>query len=189
MKHVVRPLQWIGPRTPDAARKRGVFKASWSSTLDLLDTELRALDARNVVLQLDVTDRDIRIDGQIRANAKPGSPAVRLVFDSRHGPLGYGCDRHAAWEHNVRAIALGMQALRAVDRWGIGQGAQYRGYRELTTATDPEHLIRQSAGVGPHMPLDRAWRAARAATHPDRNNGDSTGWNAVEDAARRLGLT
>lgn len=32
------------------------------------------------------------------------------------------------------------------------------------------------------------WRAARARVHPDRNAGDRQKWDAVEDAARRLGL-
>lgn len=36
-----------------------------------------------------------------------------------------------------------------------------------------------------HRPLQRA---ARAATHPDRNDGDRARWDQVEAAAKTLGL-
>lgn len=39
---------------------------------------------------------------------------------------------NASWQHNLRAIALGLEALRTVERYGIAErGQQYAGYREL----------------------------------------------------------
>jgi hypothetical protein len=36
------------------------------------------------------------------------------------------------WQHNVRAIALGLEALRKVDRYGITRrGEQYAGWKAL----------------------------------------------------------
>lgn len=41
------------------------------------------------------------------------------------------CDR---WQDNVRSIALGLEALRAVDRFGISrEGQQYAGFRAALT--------------------------------------------------------
>ena len=37
--------------------------------------------------------------------------------------------------------------------------------------------------------LRELWRAARSRVHPDRLGGDRTAWDAVEDAARKLGLS
>jgi hypothetical protein len=37
--------------------------------------------------------------------------------------------------------------------------------------------------------LRELWRAARSRAHPDRRGGDRTAWDAVEDAARKLGLS
>lgn len=130
----VRPLQWNGPQTKASARVDS-FSATWSSTQTLLHQELRALRATNPVLQLDVTDQMIRLDGQIRAAATPSSPAVRLVFDTRkHGTLSYQCDRQRKWQGNVRAIALGLEALRMIDRYGIAETGQqtYMRDRELS---------------------------------------------------------
>jgi len=36
--------------------------------------------------------------------------------------------------------------------------------------------------------LEKLWRQARSAAHPDRNGGDRSRWDKVEDAARSLGL-
>lgn len=52
-------------------------------------------------------------------------PAKRLV---------YATDVCDFWQHNVRSIALGLQSLRAVDRYGISRrGEQYAGFRGALT--------------------------------------------------------
>ncbi len=53
-------------------------------------------------------------------------PAKRLV---------YATDCCDFWQHNVRSIALGLEALRAVDRYGISRrGEQYAGFRAALTS-------------------------------------------------------
>jgi len=55
-------------------------------------------------------------------------------------------------------------------------------------------VLEAAAGVDPlgadpsREELERVWRLARAATHPDRRGGDRTGWDRVEAAARALRL-
>ena len=76
------------------------------------------------------------------ADTRADTPRVVVSFDSCHGPLRYQCDRFTttragtkAWHANVRAIALGLEALRKVDRYGIaGSGEQYRGWTALPAA-------------------------------------------------------
>lgn len=134
MRYRTRPL------TPEArSRLKGVrregspFKASWRSTLDLLDRELWHLGVRTeFVMQIDVEERDLRLDGELRANARPASPAVAVAFESGKGPLLFVCGKFPTWQDNVRAIALGLEALRKVDRYGITRAAeQYRGFNAL----------------------------------------------------------
>jgi hypothetical protein len=88
-----RPIErWPGRLTPWSERRTYQFKAGWPSTIELLERELRMLDARNVVLQLDLPERKIRRDGLPYADARPGHPGVILSFESRHGPLSFAND-------------------------------------------------------------------------------------------------
>lgn len=191
------------------------FTATWSDTLDILARELGALAARNVVLEADFRERDLRLDGQLRADAKCQSPAVRIAFESKHGPLTYATDKYVRpyygggrrmddWQHNVRAIALSLEALRKVDRYGITRrGEQYAGWKALPAGIGlgATHMTTDVAlkviADESQLPVDElvgdalavAIRRAKANAHPDRNNGDRSRWNAVEQAALVLTRT
>jgi len=200
-RYEIRPLgPWIGPVT--TTRQSGsAFRAPWSSTLDLIGKETRALGARLVVIQVDVTEADLRRDGMLRANAKVGFPGVKVSFDSKHGPLTYATDEYAHWQANVRAVALSLQALRAVDRYGVSKsGEQYRGWTALPsgspngqmTADDAARLLAGYADSGvtaDHVLSDAearraAFRQASRRTHPD-HGGNAEAFARVT-AARDL---
>lgn len=146
----VRPLDtWPRDRRPRHERSR--FDSPWAATVDLLGRELRHLAARNAVILVDCTPDDIRIDGTMpKANARVGYPGVVVAFDSTHGPLKYVADTFDHWQDNVRAIALGLEALRKVDRYGItSRGEQYTGWAQL-----PSGIETPAA----RMTVDDAWR-------------------------------
>lgn len=207
LQYTFRPLgAWTEGNTEDR-RRRSTFKATWSETLRLLRRELAHLDAANVVIQADFHERDLRIDGTgPRADARqPLHPGVRVAFDSRHGPLTYATDSCEFWQHNVRSIALGLEALRAVDRYGVTKsGEQYRGWAQLGPGTGAppsgmtrdraSDLIRRHAGACEDAELTnvnvtpRMWKQARANTHPDRTGGNSKLFLELEQAGRALGL-
>lgn len=127
----VAPLPNPWPGTPTARRKVSPFKVNWTSTLRLLETELRALRASDIVLRLAVTESQIRADGGVYANARIKDPSVVLEFKSGADRLSFPCDRFNWWEDNVRAIALALEALRKVDRYGVRSGRQYEGFKAL----------------------------------------------------------
>lgn len=217
MKATFRPLGWTGPSTPaDQRSSRWTFKASWQSTLDLLERELGYLDAADLVIEADFMERDIRLDGMPRGNARqPVHPGVRIAFDSKHGPLIYATDSCAFWQHNVRSIALGLEALRAVDRYGVTKrGEQYTGWKQLgsgiavpagqTVFPSPEAAARwlmetyRAAGGQEYGPV--AWpllitvqdvrrtvyRKVARTHHPD-SGGTREQWNRLDTAIRLLG--
>jgi hypothetical protein len=207
--YTVRP---ISDRTAFTGRhERSRFDSTWTATEQLLKRELEQLRGSDVVLEIDITERDLRIDGTLRANARPTTPAVRIAFESKHGPLTYATDAFTTWQDNVRAIALGLEALRKVDRYGITKrGEQYAGWKALPSGSGAEasHMTRHAAlGVlgtwgrynSPLGPIDAEhvtdpdslrslYRAAQRATHPDHNGGSRALWNQVEQAAKVLGL-
>lgn len=142
-----RPLtQWPGALT--TAREASRFTATFSDTLQILDRELDALGAVDAVVELALPERSFRADGAVRGDARrPDHPGVVLSFDATGiGPLRYWTDLYddtrvwtggswrqvPGWHDNLRAIALGLEALRKVERYGIAnRGEQYVGYRAL----------------------------------------------------------
>jgi hypothetical protein len=194
----IRPLgPWDKPKT-ELRRSSGTFKATWSDTIELLQYEVYQLGGSVIAAQIDVAEAAIRRDGMLKADAKVGSPAVKISFESIHGPLSYATDVYEkrwsgdmpGWQANVRAIALGLQALRAVDRYGITRtGEQYRGFTALgskpaghddLTSIDAmlifgDALQREmtTAEAQDKESINRLYRAAVKATkHPDQ--GGST---------------
>lgn len=57
-----------------------------------------------------------------------------VMATREHGRAVFATDQYEKWEHNVRAIALTLEALRAVDRYGATQGRQYAGFMQQLTA-------------------------------------------------------
>ncbi|WVX88099.1 DnaJ-like chaperonin [Gordonia phage LitninMcQueen] len=195
----VRPIQaW--PTELTKARKRSNFSASWSDTLELLSRELRAINAKNIVLQVAMQESDFRIDGYPRAQAKAAHPGVILSLESTVGPLSWPCDTFTTWQDNIRGIALSMEALRKVDRYGVTKrGEQYRGWRQLgSTASAPTKFGTTEAAldflgdllgidiVNTDLDIRVIYRRAQAAAHPDRHKNDRTVWDQVEAAGEVL---
>lgn len=171
-----RPLErW--DRRANVARPHSPFKAPYQATIDLLERETRMLGARLVIVELAIQEGDIRLDGQPYASTKPAHPGVTVAFDSRHGSLKYTADKFATWQENLRAIALGLEALRKVDRYGMtSRGEQYAGWKALPSGENSlrdkgTELIRRHGGV----------REALKATHPD-HGGDPAEFAAVQAA-------
>lgn len=198
---VFEPL--VGWPYAEVARKRSPFSAKWSATRELLLAETTQLGAGQVVVELDLTRADLRQDGEIRANARLHSGRARVSFDSIHGPMRYACDLWLPnldgspnwWRHNVRAIALTLESLRAVDRYGaVHDGEQYSGFLAIeagngsgfASADDAVRWIRQQAGLvaaGRDPALRSLYRAAAKRLHPDAG-GDPGDWARLDEAAR-----
>lgn len=184
---------WPLERTRDRQRSR--FGASYGDTLALLETELVHLCAKNVVIQADCDRSEIRNDGQLRANARLRGPGIILSFDSKYGPLSYPCDKFLNWDCNLRAIALSLEALRKVDRYGVTKRAeQYKGWEKLpppanaelplTVGTAAGTLLRAAGWEATSLAkdqLDAVYRAAARRTHPD-HGGNAEQFKRVEQA-------
>ena len=173
-----RPIErWLGPET--IRRRRSTFRSGYTQTMNLLDRELRHLRAARVVIQLALSEADIRLDGLPRASARPTHPGVILAFHSNQHDidLQYAVDAFDRWEDNLRAIALGLEALRKVDRYGVTKhGEQYRGWVQLPRGADGE-VERGTRLIREHGSITDALRA----THPD-HGGDPDDFRAVQAA-------
>lgn len=191
-------------------RRAPTFSVGWNKALADLEKELEVLGAKDVVIQIDLQDDDFRIDGWPKAGRNPKHPGVIISFDSKFGPLRYFCDEYEAtwsrglsgYQANVRAISLGLEALRAVDRYGITKkGEQYTGWKALgqgegpTTREQAAEIIAKWANTtGANVKVsmfddpqiqEAAIKAALRKTHPD-NGGNAERFDLVMRARRIL---
>lgn len=185
--------KWPGetPRFTHASK----FEATYSKTLDLLQRELRQLGARDVVMQAFFRPNQIRQDGFPYSGARPERSGVILSFrTASKGAFSFPCWRYSKFEDNVRAIALSLEALRAVDRYGVTQRAeQYQGWKQIeapgarpvfesadsaarfvcvkATGEDPKpEELREMLMPGSKL-RTFYYRKAAAKLHPDQPNG------------------
>lgn len=130
---IFRPLdKWPGEMRAAYERRSSPFKAPYTHTLDLLEFELSKLNAAAVVIQAQVERSQIRNDGWVRSDASVKGPAVILSFKTSDGEFVYPCDTFTDWRDNIRAIALSLEALRKIDRYGVTRrGEQYQGFKAL----------------------------------------------------------
>lgn len=201
------------PYPEPAGRKWNPFRAKFDATLKKLADELDRLQVQGAVAVRVVADAaDVRQDGMLRARANVRHPGVAISFTSAaHGPLSYPCDAFTGryygdvdWQVNLRAIALGLEHLRALDRYGIaGRGEQYAGWRAIETGrvlgrpavfATVDDALRWLAS---YVDLSRREeprvlvREARKKAHPDVG-GDPADWARVdvaEQLLRRAGVT
>jgi hypothetical protein len=187
-----------GARTPSHERQRPQFKTVWTRALDLLDREVFQLDGTNVEIAVDVAPAMLRADGQLRADARPRSPAVVVSFDTPTGRLVFAADLYSYWQENVDAIARSLEKMRAVDRYGVLQGRHYSGFKALPakastglTAQQAAELLETITGDGAAQILrDRfvaraVIREAQRVTHPD-GGGTADAFHRVSLAKQAL---
>jgi hypothetical protein len=196
---------WPGELT--RSRAASPFKESDRDTEKLLVYEVGRLDGKMLVVQLAIQEMDLRVDGRPKLRAEYKHPGVIVSFESKHGPLRYFTDVFNHWNANLRAIALGLEALRKVDRYGISRrGEQYTGWLQLEgSEAAGEISTREGAArfILEHVPdpkatvavllrdlaegytdsLIGAYRAAAKTLHPDASGtGDPELFKKLQEA-------
>jgi len=192
------PPVWPGRKT--TYRKRAPFKSQWAKTLHALERELNHLGARKIEIALAIRLGDLRQDGMLRADARPG-PAVILSFVDREGQRqAYPCDNYGWWQDNLYAIAVVLEDLRRAERYGVQSALLRAGFKALPSAggTVATLSTAQAASLIARLAddpdneaavlADRGWalaliRRAKARTHPDAG-GRNEDWTLLQEAER-----
>lgn len=167
-----------------------------TSTLSELDTELRAVGAKDAELLVAIDPAKFRRDGRPYANAAAEHPGVILSFDiPKLGRVSYPCDTFTTWEDNLRAIVLSLEALRKVDRYGTTQHReQYRGFLAIeasaapsgfASADDAATFLTRLVGAEEGDTIRSVLRRAQRHVHPDKG-GDPAIFQRVSLAEAKL---
>lgn len=164
---------------PEQAARAATYRVDYDRTLRELRAEIAELSGSDAVIGIVADAREVRQDGMLRKDARVRHHGVEVSFTMESGQrVTFHTDRHrgysTSWQDNLRAIVLGMEALRAVDRYGISEtGQQYAGFAALPMGgPDPEkgrRLVESAGGI----------RQALLRYHPD-HGGDPSDFAHVQ---------
>jgi hypothetical protein len=160
-----RPLS-VWPHPP-RRRLSGVrFRSSWDEALSLLEEEVASLKGSDVLIGFVGTEDQVGFSGNLKAGGRSRfvHRGIEISFEvPGRGRLIFQTDAFDDVRQNLRAIGLGLTALRAVERYGITSTAeQYAGFAQLAAGgPDP---VRGKALVESAGSLKEALRRS----HPDQ---------------------
>jgi len=186
------PLGW--KRTPPYQRRRAMFskhtqrtsqagvpyrnkeRLSLGDGLDRLQGELRRLNARNVVISSNLHTRQ---DGLPYASQGKmlSDPGIAVYFILNKAPRVLACDKWDSAADNLAAIAGHIEAIRAVDRYGVGTLEQaFAGYKALPADTAADwRVVLFGSQVPAPISIDDvqdAYKALARQRHPDITKDD-----------------
>ena len=185
-----RPLEWKDKG--ELGNVRVQFRSSYQKTLKLLEYELGKVYATDIVIEAGYAAHNIRNDGWPKQGALPTHPAVVLYFRTTDGDLRFPCGTFKTFEANLHAIALTLESLRAIDRYGATMShQQYLGFKAIAApgaaVMSADEAAEQLEGWGwsKSQILDnaelyrQAYRAAARTVHPDAG-GDPEAWQQLQ---------
>lgn len=188
------PLGW--PRA--TSRRRANFSSrggnlTISDGLNRLDGELRRLGVLNwnYILSSNLV---LGQRGNPLANqAEPQDPGVAVYFKLKGKPRVLACDRWNRTADNMAAIAAHIDAIRRVDRYGVGTLDQaFAGYTPLPPPgadnRPPWRKVLEVADPVTPDAVQAAYRAKARQFHPDLPGGSHEAMamlNEARDAALR----
>jgi hypothetical protein len=210
MNIIYRPMkEW--PANVKLERLRSPFKAEHGPTLSLIEREIRMIDGRDGVIELALHEKQFTREGLPYRDATPEHPGIivrtrKPVINPRGQrdmvPLYFPAGRYSKWQHNLRAVALAMEALRMIDRYGVTQNSQqYLGFGKylpgpthegVMTVDAAARFIGNEGGPVPFESIIRSvdtyrasYKRAAAQLHPDKG-GDPVQWEKLQAAKTLL---
>jgi len=180
------PLQWPAgwPRTEPQRREHSKFKTTLTAAISNMTTEIKRMGGTAIILSSNCAL------GQTNAT----DPGVVVYFQWQGTAMAVPCDRWNRVDANVQAIALTIEAMRGMERWGAKHmiRAMFSGFKQLTSGSRrPWWDVMGILADSPTDLVHARYRELAKQRHPDTGgNGElfATLQNAYEDFKRERHL-
>lgn len=175
------PLEWpLGwKRHKSFERRNGQFKAEKRAinverATYRLQEQLDKLGAKNATLS---TNLSLNLRGIPRGDERPSDPGVAVYFSFKGKATVLACDSYMTVADNIAAIAAHIDALRRIDRYGVGTIEQaLAGYKALPadTAADWRAVfgIPATQNIVTLDDVNREYQRLARQYHPDITHDD-----------------
>ena len=159
-----------------------------ASAIERLDGEVRRLGADdNMILSTNVP---VGLKGMpYSVKGEPTDPGVALYITLDRKALVFACDKWDRVPDNIAAIAQHIDALRRIERYGVGRLDQaFVGYAALPPSAEDWRIV---LGVGEYATInqvDAAFLEKMKAAHPDAGgtHDEAAKLTAARDFARKV---
>lgn len=173
------PLAWPKgwPRTETNAREASRFKQTLAGALRNLRRQIELMGGTQLVLSSNCALGDER----------PKDSGVVAYFQMEKQAMAIPCDRWRLVEDNVHAIALTVEAMRGMERWGAKHmiTAMFSGFKALpqkASGIDPWLVIGLKPGAK-ESEIVAAFRSKSKTVHPDIPvTGNADKWAELREA-------
>lgn len=170
---------------------KGTVRVTMTAARDRLVDQLERLGAQSALVSTNV---ELTAFGLPRGGrAEPPDPGVAVYFELGGKDRVLACDRWQTVAENVAAIAAHIDAIRRVDRYGVGTLEQaFAGYDALPApGADNRPPWRKVLGITENAKVDETmvrvmYRLRASALHPDKPTGSHDAMaqlNEARDAA------
>jgi hypothetical protein len=172
------PLKWPKgwPTTPKDKREKARFQTTLPAALNNLRRQIELMDGKGLVLSSNYT----------LGQDNPTDPGVVAYFQYEQAQVAIPCDRWTRLEHNVQAIALTVEAMRGMERWGAKHmiKAMFSGFKMLPAPGEASHwssVLGVSLTATPAEVKD-AYDSLVKKVHPDKPGGSHDAFVPVQRA-------
>ncbi len=124
---------------------------------------------------LPVISSNIPLKGNGDPYSDPGrmaDPAAAVYFQLSKRPYCLPCDRWDRVEHNLWAIGKHLEAMRGMQRWGVGSvEQQFAGFKALTAGENWWDVL-ECPPDSPRDVIEAQYRTRIRTAHPDVGGSD-----------------
>jgi hypothetical protein len=183
------PLQWPAgwERTPRARIHWSRFeKPSMEKAASEVFKQLRMMGVGNWNIIIS-TNIKVRADGiPYSAQKQPDDKGVAVYFKRKNKDVVFAADGYDRVEDNVWAIAKSLEALRAIERYGVAQvmDRAFSGFAALPEKAS-SRLWYDVLGIDGHASTEAVlakYKQLAKLLHPDQNGGASEGFHELQTA-------
>lgn len=189
--HFGKSQSYEGSRRADGTTEKLTRKAVLT-TVDAtrrLQGELDRLGAVKAILSTNV---ELRLDGTPRADRRdPGDVGAAVYFELLGKPLCLACDKWDRVADNIAALAQHIDALRRIERYGVGRLEQaFAGYAALPPTAEDWAIVLGVKPTATREEIQSAHRKLASEHHPDKGgrSEDMARINQARDVALKAVL-
>ena len=177
------PLEWPSHLfREDQNPVQSRFDQTMHSARTLLEKELDALSADDICIS---TNWEVLRSGSLKVTKKePADTGVAVYFTMGGQQKVLACDKWNAVRDNLYAIALTLERMRAIERYGCTDilGSIFYGLDALPETAGGALVWHEVLEVAPDAPkeeIEKAFRRKLIEFHPDKNGGDQQRWDEL----------